>query len=73
MDDLLNTGVHIFDIVQFFGGRAAARAKGNHIALTIGFEGGVVGNLFLSDTSWDHSVHERLETLLRRKGVSHGL
>ena len=50
--------------MQFFGGRAAevyARANGNHIALTIGFEGGVVGNLFLSDTSWNHSVHERLE------------
>lgn len=64
LDDLLNNGVHIFDIVQFFGRRAAevyAKAKGNHIALTIGFEGGVVGNLFLSDTSWNHSVHERLE------------
>ena len=35
--------------MQFFGGRAAARAKGNHIALTIGFEGGVVGNLFLTE------------------------
>ena len=63
-DDLLNNGIHIFDIVQFFGGRATevyARAKGNHIALTIEFEDGRVGNLFLSDTSWNHSVHERLE------------
>jgi len=63
-DDLLNNGIHIFDIIQFLAGpviEVYAKSHGDNIALIMEFENGAVGNLLLAHTGITISVHERIE------------
>ena len=70
-DDLLNNGIHIFDIVQFLGGpvkEVHARSFGDNIVAIVQFESSAIGSLLLTgkinvtEGVW-HSIHERVEII----------
>jgi predicted dehydrogenase len=70
-DDLLNNGIHIFDIVQCLGGPVKgvyARSFDGNVVAIVQFESGAIGSLFLTGKIditpgvW-HSIHERVEVI----------
>lgn len=70
-NDLLNNGIHIFDIIQFLGGTVKetyARSFDDNVVAIVQFESGAIGSLFLTGRIditpgvW-HSIHERVEVI----------
>jgi len=72
LSDLLNNGIHVFDLIQYFGGPVQevyamtkqTGPKAGSIAITLSFPNQVVGNLFLSSIGlvWN-GVRERVEII----------
>ena len=72
MNDLLNNGIHIFDLVQYFAGPVTfvyalsnerEKEMAGSITISMRFKNRAIGSLFLSSTPIWNTVHERIEVV----------